>query len=162
MGEWLRNDDNLAHIAHVDGEYKVNMIFYWAMINASEAVFYVETSGLTEWRKSVVIRGVYNECGCGGRRGRGRGRASTACATKVTETEETYLPDDSSSSESETNAGNYDVWMNYLINKHHVLFIIFYFTILLLLLQINLTASGRELPVCARPHMRPGDLLELV
>ena len=60
MGEWLRNDNNLAHIAHVDGEYKVNMIFYRAMINATEAVFYVETSGLTEWRKSVVIRGVYN------------------------------------------------------------------------------------------------------
>ena len=58
MGEWLWNDDNLAHIAHVDGEYKVNMIFYRAMTNAPEAVFYVETSGLTEWRKSVVIRGV--------------------------------------------------------------------------------------------------------
>ena len=41
MGEWLRNDDNLSHIAHVDGEYKVNMIFYRAMINAPEAVFYV-------------------------------------------------------------------------------------------------------------------------
>ena len=109
MGEWLRNDDNLAHIAHVDGEYKVNMIFYRAMINAPEAVFYVETSGLTEWRKSVVIRGVYNQRGHGGRRCRGRGRASTACATKVNETEETYLPDDSSSSESETNSGNYDV-----------------------------------------------------
>ena len=109
MGEWVRNDDNLAHIAHVDGEYKVNMIFYRAMINAPEAVFYVETSGLTEWRKSIVIRGVYNECGCGGRRGHGRGRASTARATKVNKTEETYLPDDSSSSESETNAGNYDV-----------------------------------------------------
>ena len=105
----MQNDDNLAHIAHVDGEYKVNMIFYRAMINAPEAVFYVETSGLTEWRKSVVIRGVYNERGCGGRRGHGRGRASTARATKVNETEETYLPDDSSSSESETNAGNYDV-----------------------------------------------------
>ena len=38
-----------------------------------------------------------------------RGRATTARATKVNETEETYLPDDSSSSESETNAGNYDV-----------------------------------------------------
>ena len=109
MGEWLRNDDNLAHIAHVDGEYKVNMIFYRAMTNAPEAVFYVETSGLTEWRKSVVIRGVYNQRGRGGRRCRGRGRASTARATKVNETEETYLPDDSSSSESETNAGNYDV-----------------------------------------------------
>ena len=109
MGEWVQNDDNLAHIAHVDGEYKVNMIFYRAMTNAPEAVFYVETSGLTEWRKSVVIRGVYNECGRGGRRGRGRGRASTVCATKVNESEETYLPDDSSSSESETNAGNYDV-----------------------------------------------------
>ena len=109
MGEWLRNDDNLAHIAHVDGEYKVNMIFYRAMINAPEAVFYVETSGLTEWKKSVVIRGVYNQRGRGGRRCHGRGRASTARATKVNETEETYLPDDSSSSESETNAGNYDV-----------------------------------------------------
>ena len=109
MGEWLRNDDNLAHIAHVDGEYKVNMIFYRAMINAPKAVFYVETSGLTEWRKSVVIRGVYNQCGHGGRHCRGRGRASTARATKVNETEEMYLPDDSSSSESETNAGNYDV-----------------------------------------------------
>ena len=110
MGQWVRNDDNLAHIAHVDGEYKVNMIFYRAMINAPEAMFYVETSGLTEWRKSVVIRGVYNERGHGGRRGCGRGRARTARATKVNETEETYLPDDSSSSESETNAGNYDVW----------------------------------------------------
>ena len=109
MGQWVWNDDNLAHIAHVDGEYKVNMIFYRAIINAPEAMFYVETSGLTEWRKSVVIRGVYNECGHGGRRGRGRGRARTACATKVNETEEMYLPDDSSSSESETNAGNYDV-----------------------------------------------------
>ena len=109
MGEWVRNDDNLAHIAHVDGEYKVNMIFYRAMTNAPEAVFYVETSGLTEWRKSVVIRGVYNECGHGGRRGCGRGKASTVRAPKVNESEETYLPDDSSSSESETNAGNYDV-----------------------------------------------------
>ena len=109
MGEWVWNDDNLAHIAHVDGEYKVNMIFYQAMTNAPEAVFYVETSGLTEWRKSLVIRGVYNERGRGGRRGRGRGKASTARATKVNESEETYLPDDSSSSESETNAGNYDV-----------------------------------------------------
>ena len=109
MGEWVWNDDNLAHIAHVDGEYKVNMIFYRAMTNAPEAVFYVETSGLTEWRKSVVIRGVYNECGRGGRRGCGRGRASTAFATKVNESEEMYLPDDPSSSESETNAGNYDV-----------------------------------------------------
>ena len=109
MGEWLRNDDNLAHIAHVDGEYKANMIFYRAMTNAPAAVFYVETSGLTEWRKSVVIRGVYNQCGHGGRRGRGRGRASTARASKVTQTQETYLPDDSSSSESETNQGNYDV-----------------------------------------------------
>ena len=89
MGEWLRNDDNLAHIAHVDREYKVNMIFYRAMINAPEAVFYVETSGLTEWRKSVVIREVYNQRGRGGRRGRGWGRASTAPATKVNETEET-------------------------------------------------------------------------
>ena len=103
------NDDNLAHTAHVDGEYKVNMIFYRAMINAPEAMFYVETSGLTEWRKSVVIRGVYNERGHGGRHGHGWGRASTARATKVNQTEEMYLPDDSSSSESETNAGNYDV-----------------------------------------------------
>ena len=109
MGQWVRNDDNLAHTAHVDGEYKVNMIFYRAMINAPEAVFYVETSGLTEWRKSVVIRGVYNQCGCGGTHGRGQGRARTAGATKANETEETYLPADSSSSESETNAGNYDV-----------------------------------------------------
>ena len=45
----------------------------------------------------------------GGRRGRGWGRASTARATEVNESEETYLPDDSSSRESETNAGNYDV-----------------------------------------------------
>ena len=158
----MRNDDNLAHIAHVDGEYKVNMIFYRAMMNAPEAVFYVETSGLTEWRKSVVIRGVYNQRGRGGMRGRGRGRARTVRATKANETEETYLPADSSSSESETNVGNYDVCTNYLINTHNVLFIIFYFTILSLLLQINLTASGRKLPVCARPHMRPGDLLELI
>ena len=49
-------------------------------------MFYVETSGLTEWRKSVVIRGVYNECGHRGRRGRGPGRARTARATKVNET----------------------------------------------------------------------------
>ena len=88
MGQWVRNDDNLAHIAHVDGEYKVNMIFYQAIINAPEAMFYVETSGLTEWRKSLVIRGVYNECGRGGRCGHGRGRARTARATKVNETEE--------------------------------------------------------------------------
>ena len=85
------------------------MIFYRAMINAPEAVFYVETSGLTEWRKSIVIRGVYNQCGRGGRHCHGRGRASTVPATKVNETEETYLPDDSSSSESETNAGYYNV-----------------------------------------------------
>ena len=109
MGQWVRNDDNLAHIGHVDGEYKVNMIFYQAMINAPEAMFYVETSGLTEWRKSVVIRGVYNQRGRGGRHACGRGRTRTVRATKVNETEETYLPDDSSSSESETNAGNYDV-----------------------------------------------------
>ena len=44
MGEWVWNDDNLAHIAHVDGEYKVNMIFYRAMINAPQAMFYVEAN----------------------------------------------------------------------------------------------------------------------
>ena len=68
------------------------------MINAPEAMFHVETSGLTEWRKSVVIRGVYNQRGHGGTRGHGHGRARTVCATKANETEETYLPADSSSS----------------------------------------------------------------
>ena len=28
MGEWIRNDDHLVHIAHIEGEYKVNLVFY--------------------------------------------------------------------------------------------------------------------------------------
>ena len=27
MGEWIRNDDQLAHTAQIEGEYKVNLIF---------------------------------------------------------------------------------------------------------------------------------------
>ena len=63
MGEWVRNDDHLAHIAQIDGEYKVNLIFYRAMINAPQAMFYVDTTTLRPWTKSVVIRGVYKENG---------------------------------------------------------------------------------------------------
>ena len=73
MGEWVCNDNNLGHITHIDGDYKVNMI-YRAMITTPQAMFYVDMSGLRQWKKSVVIRGVYKETGRGGGRDWGRGR----------------------------------------------------------------------------------------
>ena len=28
IGEWIRNDDHLVHIAQIEDEYKVNLVFY--------------------------------------------------------------------------------------------------------------------------------------
>ena len=71
MGEWIRNNDQLVHIPHIEGEYKVNLVFYRVMISAPQSMFYLHTQGIRDWQKSVVIRGVYNQQGSG--RGHGRG-----------------------------------------------------------------------------------------
>ena len=125
MGEWVRNDDNLAHIAQIDGEYKLNMIFYRAMINAPEAMFYVDTTGLRPWTKSIVIRGVYRGNRWGGGRGRGRGRGRKSANTNQDETAEKYLPDDSSSSDSKETTGTLYVLSNNLSKNYNVHYIVF-------------------------------------
>ena len=107
MGEWIRNDDQLVHIAHIEGEYKVNLVFYRAMISAPSSMFYLNTQDIRYWRKSVVIRGVYNKRGSG----RGRGRGCGGCrrrahAAQEVEAENLILPDDSTSSEEEKSKGN--------------------------------------------------------
>ena len=43
MGQWIRNDDQLVYIAHIEGEYKVNLVFYQAMISAPQSMFYLNT-----------------------------------------------------------------------------------------------------------------------
>ena len=109
MGEWIRNDDHLVHIAHIEGEYKVNLVFYQAMISAPQCMFmfYLNTQEIRYWRKSVVIRGVYNQQNSGRGRGRSRGgRGRRAGAAQEVEAENLILPDDSTSSEEEESKGN--------------------------------------------------------
>ena len=103
IGEWIRNDDHLVHIAQIEGEYKVNLVFYRAMVSAPAPMFYLNTQCIRYWRKSVVIRGVYNKRGSG--RGCG-GRGTTACAVKDVEPENLILPDKSMSSEEEESKGS--------------------------------------------------------
>ena len=102
--EWIRNDDHLVHIAQIEGEYKVNLVFYRAMVSAPPAMFYLNTQCIRYWQKSVVIRGVYNKRGSG--RGHGRGRGTTAHAVKDVELENLILPDESTSSEEEESKGS--------------------------------------------------------
>ena len=140
MGEWVRNDDNLAHIAQIDGEYKVNLIFYRAMINAPQAMFYVDTTTLRPWTKSVVIRGVYKGNGQGGRRGCGRGQARTTASNKQDDSADKYMIDESSSSESDKNTGTLYLLNNILSIINHSHDIVLNSSIVSLCLQINLTA----------------------
>ena len=106
IGEWIRNDDHLVHIAQIEGEYKVNLVFYQAMVSAPAPMFYLNIQCIRYWWKSVVIRGVYNKRGSGRGRGRGHGgRGTTARAVKDVEPENLILPDDSTSSEEEESKG---------------------------------------------------------
>ena len=101
IGEWIRKDDHLVHVAQIEGEYKVNLVFYQAMVSAPPAMFYLNTQCIRYWRKSVVIRG------SGRGRGRGRGgHGTTACAVKDIELENLILPDESTSSEEEESKGS--------------------------------------------------------
>ena len=107
MGEWIRNDDQLVHIAHIEGEYKVNLVFYRAMISAPQSMFYLNTQGIRDWQKSVVIRGVYNKRGSGRGCGRDRGgHGRRARAAQEVEAENLILPDGSTSNEEEESKGN--------------------------------------------------------
>ena len=94
IGEWIRNDDHLVHIAQIEGEYKVNLVFYRAMVSAPAPMFYLNTQCIRYWRKSVVIRDVYNKRGSGRGCGRGRGgHGRTARAVKDVDPENLILPD---------------------------------------------------------------------
>ena len=107
IGEWIRNDDHLVHIAHIEGEYKVNLVFYRAMVSAPPPMFYLNTQCIRYWWKSVVIRGVYNKRGSGRGHGRGCGGHGTrAHAAQAVEAENLILPDDSTSSEEEESKGS--------------------------------------------------------
>ena len=107
IGEWIRNDDHLVHISQIEGEYKVNLVFYRAMVSAPPAMFYLNTQCIRYWRKSVVIRGVYNKRGSGRGHGRGHGgHWTTARAVKDVEPENLILPDESTSSEEEESKGS--------------------------------------------------------
>ena len=106
IGKWIRNDDHLVHIAQIEGEYKVNLVFYRAMVSAPAPMFYLNTQCIRYWRKSVVIRGVYNKRGSGRGHGRGHGgRGRRARAVKDVEPENLILPDDSTSTEEEESKG---------------------------------------------------------
>ena len=107
IGEWIRNDDHLVHIAQIEGEYKVNLVFYQAMVSAPPPMFYLNTQCIRYWRKSVVIRGVYNKRGSGRGHGRGHGGHGTrAHAAQDVEAENLILPDDSTSNEEEESKGS--------------------------------------------------------
>ena len=75
------------------------------MVTAPQAMFYVDTTTLRPWTKSVVIRGVYKENGRGGRRGRGRGRARKSATNTQDQSAVKYIVDESSSSESDQDTG---------------------------------------------------------
>ena len=107
IGEWIRNDDHLVHIAQIEGEYKVNLVFYQAMVSAPPSMFYLNTQCIRHWRKSVVIRGIYNKQGSGRSCGRGRGGHGTrARAAQDVEAENLILSDDLTSSEEEESKGS--------------------------------------------------------
>ena len=107
IGEWIRNDDHLVHIANTEGEYKVNLVFYQAMISAPQSMFYLNTQNIRFWWKSVVIRGVYNQKGSGRGCGRGHGgHAKITRAAQKVEAENLILPDNSTSTEEEKSKGN--------------------------------------------------------
>ena len=77
------------------------------MVSAPAPMFYLNTQCIRYWRKSVVIRGVYNKQGSGRGRGRGHGGCvTTAHAVKDIEPENLILPDDSTSSEEEESKGS--------------------------------------------------------
>ena len=106
IGEWIRNDDHLVHIAQIEGKYNVNLVLYRAMVSAPAPMFYLNTQCIIYWCKSVVIRGVYNKRGSGRGCGRGcGGRGTTAHAVKDIEPENLILPDNSTSSEEEESTG---------------------------------------------------------
>ena len=108
--QWIRNDDHLVHIAQIEGEYKVNLVFYRAIVSAPAPMFYLSTQCIRYWQKSVVIRGVYNKRGSGRGHGRGHGGcATTARAVKDVEPENLILPDNSMSSEEEESKGSWNV-----------------------------------------------------
>ena len=60
---WIRNDDDKCHMTHVEGAYKINMAFYRKLCDETRCTFTVEEEGILEWRKSIVIRGVYKGSG---------------------------------------------------------------------------------------------------
>ena len=77
------------------------------MVSAPPAMFYLNTQCIRYWRKSVVIRAVYNKQGSGRGRGRGHGgRGTRAHAVKDVEPENLILPDESTSSEEEESKGS--------------------------------------------------------
>ena len=107
MGEWIRNNDHLVHIAQIEGEYKVNLVFYRVMISAPQPMFYLNTLCIRYWRKFVVIRGVYNQRGSGrGHGGSHGGHGTRAHAAQEVEVENLILPDNSTSSEEEESKSN--------------------------------------------------------
>ena len=72
-------------------------------MSAPPAMFYLNNQCIRYWRKSVVIRGVYNKQGSGRGCGRGHGgHGTTARAVKDVEPENLILPDESMSSEEES------------------------------------------------------------
>ena len=107
IGEWIRSDDHLVHITQIEGEYKVNLVFYRVMVSAPPPMFYLNIQCIRYWWKSVVIRGVYNKRASGRGCGRGRGGCGTrARAAQDVEAENLILPDDSTSSEEEESKGS--------------------------------------------------------
>ena len=99
MGQWIRNDDGLCHTVDIAGTYKVNMVFYRAMTQATECHWMIDTEGILFWKKTVVIHGIYTP-----KSPSNRGR----CGKKAVEEQNLILPDDSSSSfESEADKGHY-------------------------------------------------------
>ena len=103
MGQWIWNDDSLCHLADVAGSYKVNIVFYTAMTLASQCHWIIDTEGMPFWKKTVVIRGVYNP-----KNPSKRGRSTSTHVKKPVEEENLILPDDSSSSpESDADKGHY-------------------------------------------------------
>ena len=76
-------------------------------MSAPQPMFFLNTQCIRYWRKSVVIRGVYNKQSSGRGCGRGRGGHGTgACAAQDVEAENLILPDDSTSSEEEESKGS--------------------------------------------------------
>ena len=98
---WIRNDDHRCHRTNIEGAYKVNMAFYKSMSSNVASTFILDDEGILFWKKSVIIRGVYQPCG---RRGRGRGKKNTQNSMQQSETldeDDMYIFGESSSSENE-------------------------------------------------------------